>query len=249
MEDAGREKPADDGGGDDGSGEGRHSPLVLDPTANLPEATLLEDDDRDDDDPTGDAEDQSDDGPDQGEGDFGDPEPGKSVDSEDEAVGEDDETDHPNPKRNTKTSRPPDELEAKHRDQLMRAYAAHCQVCLADREPDELAPADSYVAPFELRKKVIEGHHLKAYAAGGGRHGGNLLILCHLHHRNLGDDIAPVRFVEALRCAKPIVRTFRSDSQERSVEGHLVRIDTPEGERGFFFAPEHRRYWLERAGR
>jgi len=228
-------------GGDDGPGEGRHAPLEPDPKANLPTETTLEDDGQrgsgSDEDPgsstsEGELED--------GDGDGGGGVPDNSDDAGDEP------TDDKGPKR--KPSRPANETEARHRAQLMESYAAHCQVCLADKQPAALAPEGSYVAPFELRSRVMDAHHLKHYASGGGRHGGNLLVLCYLHHRNLGDDIAPVRFVEALRDAVLLRRTFSSAAGDKTVSGCLVRVDTPKGELRSFFVEEHRRYWLTRAG-
>ena len=52
------------------------------------------------------------------------------------------------------------DLEKRHKEELKRDhYASHCQMCLCERAPQELAPAGSYIEWEEVRRKVVEAHH------------------------------------------------------------------------------------------
>ena len=84
-------------------------------------------------------------------------------------------------------SRPAPQLEKDHVESLKRDhYASHCQMCLCKRAPRTLAPAGSYIEWEEVRRRVVEAHHVDLKSAGGARHAGNLLLLCKLHHDNFG---------------------------------------------------------------
>jgi hypothetical protein len=83
---------------------------------------------------------------------------------------------------NSKT-KPTPELEQEHIEGLKRShYASHCQMCLCERAPRELAPPGSYIQWEEVRRRVVEAHHVDLKSAGGARHAGNLILLCKLHH-------------------------------------------------------------------
>ena len=74
-------------------------------------------------------------------------------------------------------------LETVHVEDLKEnQYASHCQMCLCRRSPEVLAPADSYIEWEEVRRRVVEAHHVDLKSAGGARHAGNLILLCKFHH-------------------------------------------------------------------
>jgi len=174
----------------------------------------------------------------------------KLTDNEDGGDGDDDKPGDGKPdgrKRKAQKNRPTSRIEKRHRAELFDLYAAHCQVCLAKSEPLLLAPPASYVGPFEVRKRVMSAHHVHLYSRGGARHGGNLLVLCELHHRNLGDDLSPDSLERALRQAKLVERTFHG-SPPRKLQGRLIVLDTPKGAVEIFFHPNHLSYWLNKAG-
>jgi len=133
-------------------------------------------------------------------------------------------------------------------------YAWHCQLCLADRSPQELAPTGSYVELQENRHRLIEAQHADQKHAGGARHAGNILILCHFHHHRYGNAISRADITEALR--RPTLTreiTFASKSEgtisPKNVGGIVATVQIiPPGERvQFFFTKEHRDYWLKKA--
>ncbi len=111
-----------------------------------------------------------------------------------------------------KTSGSPDPtpvLEKEHIDNLMTEhYASHCQMCLCERLPTELAPAGSYVEWEEVRSRIVEAHHVDPKSGGGARHAGNLILLCKLHHDNYGRRLTREAVTIALRKAtdKRIIR-------------------------------------------
>src|SRR5207249_9198612 len=91
------------------------------------------------------------------------------------------------PSKRDGDGRPVPELEKEHIEALKRDhYASHCQICLCERSPQELAPTGSYIEWEEVRRRVVEAHHLDLKSAGGVRHAGNLILLCKLHHDNFG---------------------------------------------------------------
>ena len=50
-------------------------------------------------------------------------------------------------------------------------------MCLCERTPRELAPPGSYIQWEEVRRRVVEAHHVDLKSAGGARHAGNLILL------------------------------------------------------------------------
>lgn len=141
-----------------------------------------------------------------------------------------------------------DEPEKEHIDSLKRQhYATHCQVCLCERPPSKLAPEGSYIEAEEVRRKVVEAHHVDLQSAGGARHAGNLVLLCKLHHDNLGRRLTRPAITEALlNHSKEQTITFGVDTD---LKGQVIRIAIPDtGETiGLFFTDDHAQYWLERA--
>ena len=54
-------------------------------------------------------------------------------------------------------TKPAPELEQEHIEALKRShYASHCQMCLCERTPRELAPPGSYIQWEEVRRRVVE---------------------------------------------------------------------------------------------
>ena len=120
-------------------------------------------------------------------------------------------------------------------------------MCLTLRPPGELAPPGSYVEHQELRRVLIDAHHVELKGARGARHAGNLLILCRLHHNNYGRQLTRSGVSHALRDAVDACEiTFPGG---RLIEGY--RITLPIEQSGetvrCFFTAEHRAYWLENA--
>jgi hypothetical protein len=144
-------------------------------------------------------------------------------------------------------------LESLHREELCRDhYAWHCQLCLAQKSPTELAPRGSYVEFQENRHLIFRAHHPDQVHAGGARNGANMLILCQYHHSQVGDALTRDDITRALRGnahAKAI--TFSIDelnnSKKQILRGYIANI-RPFGFRKrfrLFFTKEHREYWLE----
>ena len=53
------------------------------------------------------------------------------------------------------------ELEKRQIEDLKRKqYASHCQMCLCERHPRELAPTGSYIEWEEVRRRIVEAHHV-----------------------------------------------------------------------------------------
>lgn len=145
------------------------------------------------------------------------------------------------------------ELETEHIKGLKTEhYASHCQICLCERPPAELAPTGSYVEWEEVRRRVVEAHHVDPKSGGGARHAGNLILLCKLHHDNYGRRLTREAVTMALRetTSEKIVR-FGSDGPDLSeVSGRVVDVVIPDtGEvLSIFFTNEHAGYWLSRVG-
>ncbi len=135
-------------------------------------------------------------------------------------------------------------------------YAWHCQICLAEKTPEELAPTGSYVEFQENRHRLIEAQHADQKHAGGARHAGNVLVLCHFHHHRYGNAMSRADVTNALR--GPIIDRevsfsagFHVTKHARTIYGIVANIKfqhTGEEVR-FFFTKEHRDYWLEKAER
>ena len=93
---------------------------------------------------------------------------------------------------------------------------------------------------------MIEAHHVDLKSAGGGRHAGNLILLCKFHHDNYGRRLTRDGVLTALqgRIARRAVR-FGVD---REVMGEVVevRITGKDGDKmELFFTDEHAAYWRD----
>jgi hypothetical protein len=144
------------------------------------------------------------------------------------------------------------ELEKEQVDNLKaRHYASHCQMCLCERAPSELAPQNSYVQWEEVRRSVIHGHHVDAKSGGGARHVGNIILLCKFHHDNIGRRLTRDAITSALRSGSRSKRLeFDAvDGESTSLNGYKVEVIIPDtGEIvTLFFTKEHADYWLSRA--
>lgn len=147
-------------------------------------------------------------------------------------------------------TRPSSKQEEQHIQQLKQIYAWHCQICLATKSPQELAPEGSYVFLQENRRHLIKAHHPDQFHAGGARHGGNLLVVCEAHHQEIGDRIPRSRISEALRSKsdeREVSFTSGAGTDSR-LSGVVVEvpISTTGTSLSFFFDNEHRDYWLKR---
>jgi hypothetical protein len=144
---------------------------------------------------------------------------------------------------------PSPELEREQIDNLKgHQYASHCQMCLCARSPKELAPPGSYVEWEEVRRRIVEAHHVDVKSGGGARHAGNLLLLCKLHHDNFGRRMSRESVTTALRAPvnETVVRFEALDGSVADLQGRLVKIAIPDtGEIvSVFFTQEHASYWL-----
>lgn len=147
--------------------------------------------------------------------------------------------------------RPPSATEnAQITDLKENQYAWHCQACLAGSEPKTLAPPSSYVEASENRRKIMEAQHCDHFSAGGARHAGNILLLCHYHHRDLGDAVSRTEITRALHQASPRTLVFNFDREASSpLQGKVVSIQPPQRQTPvvLFFTNEHATYWLTKA--
>jgi len=143
-------------------------------------------------------------------------------------------------------------LEQEHIEALKRRhYASHCQMCLSERTPQQLAPTNSYIQWEEVRRRVIEAHHVDLVSAGGARHAGNLILLCKLHHDNFGRRLTRAAITKALNGdAEHTVVQFGTDEEVTEIDGRRIQFVIPDtGEVvGIFFTNEHADYWLSQAG-
>ncbi len=149
-------------------------------------------------------------------------------------------------------TKPDPELEREHIETLKRShYASHCQMCLCERSPQELAPTGSYIQWEEVRRRVVEAHHVDLKSAGGARHAGNLILLCKFHHDNYGRRLTRSAITETLQGnTKDKVVSFGLDSNAvTAVEGRQIELTIPDtGEVvEFFFTTQHADYWLSQA--
>ena len=146
--------------------------------------------------------------------------------------------------------KPVSELERQHKEILKREqYASHCQICLCARPPQELAPVGSYVEWEEVRRRIMEAHHVDLKSAGGAEHAGNLILLCRFHHNNYGRRLSRASLVAELRkkTRKKVVRYEGEHGHVTEVKGRTIRIDFPDkGDAvDIFFTNEHATYWLK----
>lgn len=147
---------------------------------------------------------------------------------------------------------PAPELELEHIEALKRGhYASHCQMCLCERTPQVLAPPGSYIQWEEVRRRVVEAHHVDLKSAGGARHAGNLILLCKFHHDNYGRRLTRAAITEALKgdILQKVVRFGAGGEAVTAVEGRQIEMtisDTGEVVE-VFFTTQHADYWLSQA--
>ena len=140
---------------------------------------------------------------------------------------------------------PTPRMEREHVENLKRnQYATHCQMCLCQRPPEELAPDGSYIQWEEVRRRVVEAHHVDPKSGGGARHAGNLILLCKLHHDNFGRRLTRADVTTALRnnARKKSIR-FGVKSKVKGQKIELEIRDTGEIME-LFFTNDHAEYWL-----
>jgi hypothetical protein len=158
----------------------------------------------------------------------------------------------PGPSKDESDSRSAPELEKEHIEALKRThYASHCQICLCERPPTELAPLGSYIQWEEVRRRVVDAHHVDLKSAGGARHAGNLILLCKLHHDNYGRRLTRAAVTAALECdtSEAIIRFGADDETVSEIKGRQIELVIPDnGETvKMFFTREHAAYWLSQA--
>ena len=124
-------------------------------------------------------------------------------------------------------------------------------MCLCERTPRELAPPGSYIQWEEVRRRVIEAHHVDLKSAGGARHAGNLIVLCKLHHDNYGRRLTRAAVTEALQgdTEYKVVRFGLDGEAVTEVGGRQIDLIIPDtGEVvEIFFTTQHADYWLSQA--
>ena len=144
------------------------------------------------------------------------------------------------------------EFEKEHIEALKRNhYASHCQMCLCERPPRELAPPGSYVQWEEVRRRVVEAHHVDLKSAGGARHAGNLILLCKLHHDNYGRRLTRAAITAALQ-SEATDRSIRFDAGSdtvREIKGRQITLAISDSKETIkiFFTKEHAAYWISQA--
>jgi hypothetical protein len=154
------------------------------------------------------------------------------------------------------TSRVESKKEKRQKEALKKDhYAYHCQICLAGNKPDELAPATSYVANSNHRKRIIEASHIDPVHGQGARHAGNMLILCAYHHHKYGDTMSRQDVIDSLKSPDAIDTnvnfSVKKDGvkHKKSVKGKVTSIKLPLSgkEVHCFFTRFHADYWLEKS--
>ena len=149
------------------------------------------------------------------------------------------------PGQHDNSSNPTPRLEKKHIEILKsEQYASHCQMCLCERTPQKLAPKGSYIFWQEVRKSVVEAHHVDLKSAGGARHAGNLILLCKLHHNNFGRRLTRAAITAALqgKVEERAIR-FGKDTEVKGKQIEYELRDTGEVVK-LFFTDHHTAYWL-----
>ena len=163
--------------------------------------------------------------------------------------GEHGESNGNRPSQDSSNNKPAPKLDKKHIGELKQDhYASHCQMCLCKRPPHELAPVGSYIEWEEVRRHIVEAHHVDLKSAGGARHAGNLILLCKLHHDNYGRRLTRIAVTNALRGEKKdkVIRFGTSSDALSEVKGQSIEIEIPDtGEIvEVFFTNDHAAYWL-----
>ena len=119
--------------------------------------------------------------------------------------------------------------------------------CASTRSPGELAPDGSYVQWEEVRRRIVEAHHVDPKSGGGARHAGNLILLCKLHHDNYGRRLSRAAVTAALRSnSMEMYVEFGVDSRVKGRRVELTISDTDEVVT-LFFTDYHVAYWLSQA--
>ena len=137
------------------------------------------------------------------------------------------------------------QLEKTHIDDLKRDhYASHCQMCLCERTPRELAPTDSYVEWAEVRRKIIEAHHTDPVSAGGARHAGNLILLCKFHHDNYGGQLSRTAITTSL--LGNTREKFIAFNEGTEIKGQQIELTISGTGKiiNLFFTNHHAKHWL-----
>lgn len=151
--------------------------------------------------------------------------------------------------RGPTTKRPQVVTEEVQRRQLkIEHYASHCQMELAVKSPEVLAPAGSYAEHAENRIWMIQAHHPDKTSTNGARHAGNLLILSKVNHEGIGTRLARSNITAALRDRWTPHQILGPDGTVWLDGGIASAIDEVNGEIiPFFFTHWHRDYWLKMA--
>lgn len=125
-------------------------------------------------------------------------------------------------------------------------------MCLCERSPLNLAPAGSYVEWEEVRRHIVQAHHVDPKSGQGARHG-NFILLCTLHHDNYGRRLTREAVTTALREPKKekIVRFGDDGTPLSTVDGRVTQVVIPDNGEvvSIFFTDEHVDYWLSQARR
>ena len=163
---------------------------------------------------------------------------------------------HQNSERDENTGpdsrRPVPDIEKKQSKELKEQhYASHCQMCLCQKSPEKLAPSGSYVEWAEVRRHVMEAHHVDLVSAGGVRHAGNLILLCKLHHNNYGRRLTRATVTSALqdKTKEKVISFGNSHDDKTEVKGRILKIKIPDTseEVELFFTNEHSEWWIDNA--
>lgn len=135
------------------------------------------------------------------------------------------------------------------RKQLKREhYAAHCQMELAVKPIEVLAPTGSYAEHAENRIWMVQAHHPDKTSTHGARHAGNLLILSKVNHDGIGTRFSRSDIADALRERWTPRQILNADGSVWLDGGIACAIDKVTGEVvPFYFTDWHRDYWLEMA--
>lgn len=149
--------------------------------------------------------------------------------------------------RGATSKRPQVAAEDIQRKQLkIEHYASHCQMELAVKTPEVLAPAGSYAEHAENRIWMIQAHHPDKTSTNGARHAGNLLILSKVNHEGIGTRLSRGDITDALHNRWTLHQILRLDGAVWLDGGIASAIDQVNGELiPFFFTHWHRDYWLE----
>ena len=150
-------------------------------------------------------------------------------------------------------TKPAPELEQEHIEALKRShYASHCQMCLCERTHASAGAARQlHIQWEEVRRRVVEAHHVDLKSAGGARHAGNLILLCKFHHDNYGRRLTRAAITEALQgdIVQKVVRFGADGEAVTAVKGRQIELTIPDtGEAlEIFFTTHHADYWLSQS--